>query len=80
MINLDYNKKTLLEELKRQKGWLIDYITLWTYEKKGFMKPSSYVANGKRKMPIYYQTDIQKIIEALELAEKVGKARIKKMY
>jgi hypothetical protein len=80
MINLDFNKKTLLEELKRQRGWLIDYLTIWTYEKKGFIKPSSYIANGKRKVPIYYRSDIPKIIDALELAEKVGKVRIKKIY
>lgn len=76
-IPIDYNKKTLVEEINKKMGWDITEHSLWTYEKKGFLKPSSYVADGKRMIPIYYHTDFDYFVEKLELLNKQGKIRIK---
>jgi hypothetical protein len=74
---IDFNKTTLLEQLKKDFGWKIDSVTLWTYEQKKFIAPSSYMSNGKRLVPIYYASDYQYIVNVLQLLHKLGKIRIK---
>jgi len=74
---IDLNKTTLLEQLEKDFGWKIDLVTLWTYEQKKFISPSSYLANGKRVVPIYYAKDYPYIVNVLNLLQKLGKIRIK---
>lgn len=74
---IDYNKITLLKKIKDDFGWDIDYVTLWTWEKKKYIGPSSYLANGKRLVPVYYERDYQYLINVLRLLQKSGKIRIK---
>ncbi len=73
----DFNKTTLLQKLKDDFGWNIDYVTFWTWEKKKYVGPSSYLSNGKRLVPIYYEKDYQTLVNVLKLLQKLGKIRIK---
>lgn len=74
---MDLNNKTLLQQLKEVHGWSIDYVTLWTYVKKGYIKPSSYMSNGRRVVPIYYQRDFSLIVATLQHLADIGKIRIR---
>lgn len=74
---MDFNNTTLLSQLEKDFGWRIDYVTLWTYVKKGFIKPSSFMHNGKRIVPIYYNKDYLKISKRLRRLADIGKIRIK---
>lgn len=74
---MDFNNTTLLLQFKHDLGWSIDYITLWTYTKKGYIKPSSYMKDGKRKVPIYYFRDYPLIVATLQGLANLGKIRIK---
>lgn len=73
----DFNKKSLLEKLRKDLGWSIDLVTLWTWEKKEYLQPSSYMKDGKRMVPIYYERDLGLIIAKLKQLNKLGKIRIK---
>lgn len=74
---MDFNNISLLSQLKEDFGWNIDYITLWTYVKKGYLKPSSYMSNGKRVVPIYYNRDYSLVVATLQNLADIGKIRIK---
>jgi len=73
----DYNKTTLIKKMNKDFGWKVEYGTLWTWEKKKFIGPSSYLANGKRLVPIYYKRDYPYLINVLRLLHELGKIRIK---
>jgi hypothetical protein len=73
----DYNKLSLLKRLEEELGWKIDYVTLWTWEKKKYIGPSAYFANGKRLVPIYYERDFKYLVNVLHLLHELGKIRIK---
>ena len=77
MINSDFNKKALIAELEKVKGWKISYIAFWKWETKGYIKPSSYIQDGQRMVPIYYRADLPIIIATLEQLDKIGKIRLK---
>jgi len=74
---MDLTNTSLLEQFKSQLGWSIDYVTWWTYVKKGYVKPSSYMQDGKRVVPIYYQRDFGLIVATLKHLVELGKIRIK---
>jgi len=74
---MDYNNTTLLEQFKKTLNWSIDYVTLWTYVKKGYIKPSSYMKNGRRVVPIYYERDFSLIVATLQHLANLGKIRIR---
>lgn len=73
----DFNNTTLLKEFNERFGWKIDYVTFWTWVKKKYIGPSSYLANGKRLVPIYYRKDFNLIVTVLNLLHEAGKIRIK---
>lgn len=73
----DFNNTTLLRELKDELGWKIDYVTFWTWVKKKYVGPSSYVHDGTRLVPIYYRKDFNRIVTILKLLQNAGKIRIK---
>lgn len=74
---MDFTNKTLLEEFDNKLGWSIDSVTLWTYVKKGFIKPSSYLQDGKRVVPVYYKSDFPHLVKTLKLLAKLGRVKIK---
>lgn len=74
---MDLNNKTLLQQLKDKLGWSIDSVTLWTWVRKGYIKPSSYMHNGRRIVPIYYQRDFNMVVATLHHLQKLGSIRIK---
>lgn len=77
LINMDLNNKTLLKRLLKELSWNIDYVTLWTYVKKGYLKPSSHIQDGVRIVPIYYERDFDLIVTTLKHLADIGKIRIK---
>lgn len=77
MTKIDFTRTSLLQELKKIKGWSIPYVTFWTWEKRGYIRPSSRIQDGKRTIPIYYHRDLSKIIAKIELFNRYGFIRLK---
>lgn len=73
----DFTRTSILLYLQSVKNWKINYVTFWRWEKLGYIKVSSYIKDGKRKVPIYYRTDVDSIIQRLEQLDKKGIIRIK---
>jgi hypothetical protein len=76
-IHTDYTKKALREKLFEEMGVKIPDITFWTWVKKGYVFPSAYIERGSRLMPVFYSTDLPKIIEKLKKLDKQGLIRLK---
>lgn len=74
---MDFNNTSLLKQLKEDFGWNIDYITLWTYVKKGYLTPSAHMSNGTRLVPIFYNSDYPLIVKTLQHLADIGKIRVK---
>jgi hypothetical protein len=73
----DYSITSLLKELNRLFGWEISYVTFWTWNKKNYIGPSSRIPDGKRTLPVYYESDLKHIVAILRLLHESGKIRIK---
>lgn len=76
-IVIDYTKKELLEALEVALGAKIDDVTFWTWVKKGFVQPSSYVHRGSRLMPVFYKSDFVKLTGQILTLNESGKIRLK---
>lgn len=72
-----YNKITFKEEIERRMGVSWSYVSFWKYEVKGFIKPSGYMANGKREVPIYTEREIVAFIKRMPQLKLEGKIRKK---
>lgn len=72
-----FNRKSLLEEIKKRTGYDIGYVTMWEKEKSGIFSPSGYMKDGTRDVPVYEEDKLQEIINTLEQMKKEGRVRIK---
>lgn len=74
---INYFTKTQVHKILKDRYSIdIAYETLWSYEKRGYIKPSGYTMYGSRKMPIYTQKEIDKFIKKVDKLKTQGKIRI----
>lgn len=72
-----YYTKTEVHRILKDKYKInISYVTLWSYEKKGFIQPSGYTMRGTRKMPIYTEKEITDFINKVDDLRKEDKLRV----
>jgi hypothetical protein len=71
-----YTKTGVHRILKEKYNIDVTYVTLWSYEKKGFIKPSGYTMRGTKKMPIYTNKEIKDFINKVDGLKKQDKLRI----
>lgn len=77
VIPVDYIRKTLLIKLREVLGCRIPDVTFWTWVKKGYVFPSAYITRGKRLMPVFYHSDLDKIVAKLQKLDQKGLIRLK---
>lgn len=71
-----YNKKTLLEELEK-RGIMRGKNSLYEDEERGLLKPSGFVDDGKRKVPVYDEKALENYIKNIQKMIKGKKVRIR---
>lgn len=73
-----FNRKTLKEELEKQTGYSFSYIVLYKYERKGFIKPAGFMANGARVVPVYSRKTISDFIRLIPSLDEQDIIRLRK--
>lgn len=76
MINY-YNQNEVIQILKEKHGIKkITRVTLWNYEKKGYINRSGNMKNGVELKPVYTDKEINEFVKILPELRKQGKVRI----
>jgi len=71
-----YNKKSLLAEIEKRMGIKLPYITLITYENKGYLKCEGRMPDGTRTIPVYTEENLLDFMEKLMVLKSKGKVRL----
>lgn len=71
-----YNKKSLIDEIYKRHEVKIPWSTLFLFEKRGWLKASHIIQDGKRTRPVYDDGDLQYFVTMLVNMKAVGKTRI----
>ena len=66
----------MIAEIEKRVGISIPYITLITYENKGYLKCEGRMPDGTRTIPVYTEQNLLDFIEKLMVLKSEGKVRL----
>lgn len=74
-----FNRKEAVEEIKSRSGFIVSYISLWSWEKKGYIKPTGVIGDGGRQVPVFTSEDIDVIIKKIRDGKKAGIIKVRRI-
>lgn len=74
-----FNRTEAVNEIKTRSGFVVSYISLWSWEKKGYIRPTGTMGDGTRIVPVFTSEDIDAIIKKIREGKKDGTIKVRRI-